>query len=162
MKNKAKRQFHNQFKWYDYSYLLQAVELWCANASKMHLTKGHHLNKELVAKKLKVMSELAKRLGEANHSYYDVKKQQPYWEPEYDYTISFEPSDEKGFSEIKSRDCKFVYDSPERKEVIPVSEDDPKIRKLVKLQHNRIERQRKQDLEMLCNMLKRNLFSLWD
>ena len=62
MKNKAKRQFHNQFKWWDYSYMLEAIELWASNASYKHLTKGHHLNNEVVAKDLKILAELAKRL----------------------------------------------------------------------------------------------------
>ena len=153
MKNRHKRQFLETFKWYDYSYLLQAVELWCANASKMHLTKGHHLNNEVVAKDLKVLAELAKRLK--NDDYND-----PWFLPDYEsehFSVPIEGSD---LIELKTKNYKVVYNNPERKETIDSNEET--VYKIVNLNLKHRNRVRKQDLEMFCNLIKRKLFNWWD
>ena len=153
MKNKFKRQFHEQFKWWDYSYMLEAIELWASNAAYKHLTKGHHLNNEVVAKDLKVLAELAKRLK--NDDYND-----PWFLPDYEsehFSVPIEGSD---LIELKTKNYKVVYNNPERKESIDSNEET--VYKIIKLKGKHHKRQREQDLEMLCNMLKRNLFSLWD
>lgn len=66
MKNKHKRQFLNAYKWYDYSFLLMAMEDWLDNASKVTMKKGMHLNVDKVAKKMKICAELCKRVREDN------------------------------------------------------------------------------------------------
>ncbi len=66
MKNKHKRQFLNAYKWYDYSFLLLAIEDWLENASKITAKRGTHINADKTAKKMKVMAELAKRIREEN------------------------------------------------------------------------------------------------
>ena len=153
MKNKAKRQFHNQFKWWDHSYMLEAVELWAENAAKMHLTKGHHLNNEVVAKDLKVLAELAKRLK--NDDYND-----PWFLPDYEsehFSVPIEGSD---LIELKTKNYKVVYNNPERKETIDSNEET--VYKIIKLKGKHRQRQREQDLEMFCDLIKRKLFNWWD
>jgi hypothetical protein len=66
MKNKHKRQFLNAYKWYDYSFLLLAMEDWLNNASKVTAKRGTHINADKTAKRMKVMAELAKRIREDN------------------------------------------------------------------------------------------------
>ena len=153
MKNKAKRQFHNQFKWWDYSYMLEAIELWASNAAYKHLTKGHHLNNEVVAKDLKVLAELAKRLK--NDDYND-----PWFLPDYEsehFSVPIEGSD---LIELKTKNYKVVYNNPERKETIDSNEET--VYKIIKLKGKNHKRQREQDLEMFCNLIKRKLFNWWD
>ena len=155
MKNKAKRQFHNQFKWWDYSYMLEAIELWASEAAYKHVTKGHHLNNEVVAKDLKILAELAKRLK--NDDYND-----PWFLPNYDsenYTVPAEDIGE-GWVEHRSRNYKLVYNNPERKETI--DSDEKSVYKIFKLKGKHHKRQREQDLEMFCNLIKRKLFNWWD
>lgn len=41
MKTKHKNRFLNSYKWWDYSYLLQAMEDWLDNSSKQHNKYGH-------------------------------------------------------------------------------------------------------------------------
>ena len=153
MKNKAKRQFHNQFKWWDHSYMLEAIGLWAENAAKMHLTKGHHLNNEVVAKDLKVLAELAKRLK--NDDYND-----PWFLPDYEsehFSVPIEGSD---LIELKTKNYKVVYNNPERKETIDTTQET--VYKIIKLKGKHHKRQREQDLEMFCNLIKRKLFNWWD
>ena len=155
MKNKAKRQFHNQFKWWDYSYMLETIELWASDASHKHLTKGHHLNNEVVARDLKILAELAKRLK--NDDYSD-----PWFLPDYEsehYTVPAEDIGE-GWVEHRSRNYKLVYNNPERKETIDSNEET--VYKIIKLKGKHHKRQREQDLEMFCNLIKRKLFNWWD
>ena len=153
MKNKAKRQFHNQFKWWDYSYMLEAIELWASNAAYKHLTKGHHLNNESVAKDLKILAELAKRLK--NDDYND-----PWFLPDYEsehFSVPIEGSD---LIKLKTKNYKVVYNNPERKETIDSNEET--VYKIIKLKGKHHQRQREQALEMFCNLIKRKLFNWWD
>ena len=153
MKNKAKRQFHDKFKWWDYSYMLEAIDLWASNAAYKHLTKGHHLNNEVVAKDLKILAELAKRLK--NDDYND-----PWFLPDYEsehFSVPIEGSD---LIELKTKNYKVVYNNPERKETIDSNEET--VYKIVNLNLKHRNRVRKQDLEMFCNLIKRKLFNWWD
>ena len=152
MKNKFKRQFHDKFKWWDHSYLLEMIEMWAADASHKHLTRGHHLNNESVAKDLKVLAHLAKRLK--NDDYND-----PWFLPNYEsehYTV---PCGD-GFVELKSKNYKIIYNNPERKETIDTNEET--VYKVIKLKGKYHKRQREQDLEMFCSLIKRKLFNWWD
>ena len=153
MKTKFKRQFHDKFKWWDHSYMLEAIELWASNASYKHLTKGHHLNNEVVAKDLKILAELAKRLK--NDDYND-----PWFLPDYEsehFSVPIEGSD---LIELKTKNYKVVYNNPERKETIDSNEET--VYKIIKLKGKHHQRQREQDLEMFCNLIKRRLFNWWD
>ena len=153
MKNKFKRQFHDKFKWWDHSYMLEAIELWASNAAYQHPIKGHHLNNEVVAKDLKVLAELAKRLK--NDDYND-----PWFLPDYEsehFSVPIEGSD---LIELKTKNYKVVYNNPERKETIDSNEET--VYKIIKLKGKHHQRQREQDLEMFCNLIKRKLFNWWD
>ena len=153
MKNKFKRQFHDKFKWWDYSYMLETIELWASNAAYKHLTKGHHLNNEVVAKDLKILAELAKRLK--NDDYND-----PWFLPDYEsehFSVPIEGSD---LIELKTKNYKVVYNNPERKETIDSNKET--VYKIIKLRSKFHKRQREQDLEMFCSLIKRKLFNWWD
>lgn len=78
MKNKHKRQFLNAYKWYDYSFLLMAMEDWLDNASKVTMKKGTHLNADKVAKKMKICAELCKRVREDEPQRNEVFTQRNY------------------------------------------------------------------------------------
>jgi hypothetical protein len=133
--------------------MLEAIELWAENAAKMHLTKGHHLNNEVVAKDLKVLAELAKRLK--NDDYND-----PWFLPDYEsehFSVPIEGSD---LIELKTKNYKVVYNNPERKETIDSTQET--VYKIIKLKGKHHQRQREQDLEMFCNLIKRKLFNWWD
>jgi hypothetical protein len=133
--------------------MLEAIELWASNAAYKHLTKGHHLNNEVVAKDLKVLAELAKRLK--NDDYND-----PWFLPDYEsehFSVPIEGSD---LIELKTKNYKVVYNNPERKETIDSTQET--VYKIIKLKGKHHKRQREQDLEMFCNLIKRKLFNWWD
>jgi hypothetical protein len=133
--------------------MLEAIELWASNAAYKHLTKGHHLNNEVVAKDLKVLAELAKRLK--NDDYND-----PWFLPDYEsehFSVPIEGSD---LIELKTKNYKVVYNNPERKETIDSNEET--VYKIIKLKGKHHKRQREQALEMFCNLIKRKLFNWWD
>ena len=64
MKTKHKNRFLNSYKWWDYSYLLQAMEDWCDNASTQHSKHGHLVSSDKTAKQMKVAAALIKRIRE--------------------------------------------------------------------------------------------------
>jgi hypothetical protein len=133
--------------------MLEAIELWASNAAYKHLTKGHHLNNEVVAKDLKVLAELAKRLK--NDDYND-----PWFLPDYEsehFSVPIEGSD---LIELKTKNYKVVYNNPERKETIDSTQET--VYKIIKLKGKHHKRQREQALEMFCNLIKRKLFNWWD
>jgi hypothetical protein len=104
--------------------MLEAIELWASNAAYKHLTKGHHLNNEVVAKDLKVLAELAKRLK--NDDYND-----PWFLPDYEsehFSVPIEGSD---LIELKTKNYKVVYNNPERKETIDSTQET--VYKIIKL-----------------------------
>lgn len=62
MNKKFRKQFHKEFPWYDYSFLLNLMLLWCENASKKHSKHGDLVRSDDTSRKLKLVSELLKRL----------------------------------------------------------------------------------------------------
>lgn len=62
MSKKFRKEFHRQFPWYDHSYLLEAMLLWTENASERHQKHGHLVRSKDTSRKLKLVSELLKRL----------------------------------------------------------------------------------------------------
>ena len=64
MKTKHKNRFLNSYKWWDYSYLLQAMEDWLENSSKQHSKHGHLVSSDKTAKQMKVAAALIKRIRE--------------------------------------------------------------------------------------------------
>ena len=64
MKTKHKNRFLNSYKWWDYSYLLQAMEDWLENSSKQHSKHGHLVGSDKTAKQMKVAAALIKRIRE--------------------------------------------------------------------------------------------------
>jgi hypothetical protein len=90
MKNKHKRQFLNNYKWYDYSFLLMAMEDWLGNASKVTLKRGTHLNADKVAKKMKICAELCKRVREdvtqSNHVFLSRNHSNSFLYEKYQYS----------------------------------------------------------------------------
>ena len=133
--------------------MLEAIELWASNAAYKHLTKGHHLNNEVVAKDLKVLAELAKRLK--NDDYND-----PWFLPDYESEHFSVPIKGSDLIELKTKNYKVVYNNPERKETIDSNKET--VYKIIKLKGKHHQRQREQDLEMFCNLIKRKLFNWWD
>ena len=133
--------------------MLEAIELWASNASYKHLTKGHHLNNEVVAKDLKVLAELAKRLKNDNYN-------DPWFLPDYESEHFSVPIKGSDLIELKTKNYKVVYNNPERKETIDSNEET--VYKIIKLKGKHHKRQREQDLEMFCNLIKRKLFNWWD
>ena len=63
MKKKFRNQFHKQFPWYDQEYLLDVMILWTENASKMHSKYGNLVRSNDTSKKLKLITELLKRIS---------------------------------------------------------------------------------------------------
>ncbi|ALM62002.1 hypothetical protein AXI64_gp010 [Vibrio phage qdvp001] len=62
MNKKFRKQFHRNFPWYDYAFLLEAMLLWSEKASERHKKHGHLLRSNSTSRKLKLVSELLKRL----------------------------------------------------------------------------------------------------
>ena len=56
------QQFHNNFPWFDHENLIEVMILWTENASKMHHKNGNLVRSEATSKKLKVITELLKRI----------------------------------------------------------------------------------------------------
>lgn len=61
------KKFHEQFPWYDYSYLLSMMIMWMENASNMHIEHGNCVNHKIVGKDLKIMADVLKRIQEDNY-----------------------------------------------------------------------------------------------
>ncbi|UUW39881.1 hypothetical protein VP14_194 [Vibrio phage VPMCC14] len=62
MKKKFRKQFHKEFPWHDQEYLLDVMILWTENASKMHSKYGNLVRSDDTSHKLKVITELLKRI----------------------------------------------------------------------------------------------------
>lgn len=67
-KKKFVRQFHNNFPWFDQENLLEVMILWTENASKMHHKYGNLVRSESTSKKLKVITELLKRIRDDKYN----------------------------------------------------------------------------------------------
>ena len=64
MKKTHKVKFLSSYKWYDYSYLLQAMEDWLDNASKQSSKHGSLTRSPQTAKEMKIAASLIKRIRE--------------------------------------------------------------------------------------------------
>ena len=62
MNKKFRKDFHRNFPWYDYTFLLEAMLLWSEKASERHKKHGHFVRSNDTSNKLKIVSELLKRL----------------------------------------------------------------------------------------------------
>lgn len=67
MEKKFRKQFHKQFPWYDQEYLLDVMILWTENASKMHSKHGNLVRSNDTSKKLKLITELLKRIRNSEY-----------------------------------------------------------------------------------------------
>jgi hypothetical protein len=70
LKRERKEIFLLSYPWYDYGYLLRAVEDWCRYSSEMHQKLGMSVNSPKKAKILKTMAALCKRINEGDYCYY--------------------------------------------------------------------------------------------
>lgn len=141
MKNKHKRQFLNGYKWWDYCYLLQAIEDWTAHAAKMHETKGNTVSADKIAKKLKIVSTLCKRIKEDDYS-----DKTAIW-PKVSSELYFGEPDERGLMELSTSNHK-----PDKKTY------DRYFTKHMEHQ----KKQRENDLAYLMLFMKKHMFSFWD
>lgn len=153
MKNKHKRQFLDTFKWFDHTFLLDAIQIWCLNASKQHLIKGHHTNNKKVSRSLKIAAELATRLQEAD--YEDTRFFGKTLEQDHE-THPVEGSDliTLNFTNrrIINKETKKVQEGVSREQY----------RKEYKRQIKIMRRKEKETLDLFCEVFKKNLYSWWD
>ena len=73
----------NKYKWYDYSFLLQAVSCWLEDSAKQHKEKGVLVRSNKTAKEMIIASNLIKRITEEEIYYkpnklFDNKNKFPY------------------------------------------------------------------------------------
>lgn len=153
MKNKHKRQFLNNYKWFDYTYLLLCISDWCSNASRMHLIKGHHLNNAKVSRSLKIAAELATRLQEG--CFEDTRFFGKILEQDHE-TQPIEGSDRIALNftnrRIINKETKEVQDGVSREQY----------RKEYKRQIKICKRKQNETMDMFCQVFKKNLYSWWD
>ncbi|QVV97205.1 hypothetical protein 1992IndM4_0165 [Vibrio phage ICP1] len=62
MKKKFRKEFHREFPWYDYTFLLEAMMLWLNNTSKRHRDDGHLLRSHRTAEQLRIVSGVLRRI----------------------------------------------------------------------------------------------------
>lgn len=141
MKNKHKRQFVNTFKWWDYGFLMEAISLWCDNASKQQYKNGISVNHKSKAKILKELSVLAKRLQD-NDFHVEYCNLYPKISSEM-YTV---PCDNPDFVEVKFH-------------LYPNDKINYQVSQRLRIQENR---NRKYCLDRFCYLLNKHLFHLWD
>lgn len=153
MKNKHKRQFLNNYKWFDHAYLLSCISDWCSNASRMHLIKGHHTNHKKVSRSLKIAAELATRLQEG--CFEDTRFFGKILEQDHK-TSPIEGSDRIALNfttrRIINKETKEVQEGVSREQY----------RKEYKRQIKIMRRKEKETLDLFCAVFKKNLYSWWD
>lgn len=85
------KQFLNNYQWWDYSFLLKAMEDWFKKASYYHKTKGNLLRKDRTSKELFIMYQLTKRLREdgvySNESRVFTSHNETYRGENYNFTV---------------------------------------------------------------------------
>lgn len=69
MKKKLKSQIKNKVTWWDYTSMLDLMEIWLRNASHQHKVKGNLVRSDRTSKELLVAAELVKRIK--NDEIYD-------------------------------------------------------------------------------------------
>lgn len=67
MKKKFRKQFHQQFKWFDQWFLLDAMILWIDNASKMHTKHGNLIRSEATGRDMRIVANVLKRIRDDNY-----------------------------------------------------------------------------------------------
>ena len=59
----------NKYHWYDYSFLLQAIQDWLDNSSKQHKENGVLVRSNRTAKEMLIASNLIKRINDSDIYY---------------------------------------------------------------------------------------------
>lgn len=153
MKNKHKRQFLNTFKWFDHTYLLDSISLWCLNASKYHLERGHHVNNAKVSRSLKIAAELATRLQEAD--YEDTR----FFGKTLEMDHETPPIKGSGRIALNFTNRRIINkETGEVKENISSEE----YRKEYKRQIKICKRKQNEIMDMFCQHFKKHLYNWWD
>lgn len=140
MKKRHRTRFINTYKWWDYTFLLQAVEDWCNHSSKMHSKHGMSLNSGSKAKVLKTMASLCRRIREDDYKYDGV------FVRHQECDIGFIDLD-GGYSQVVFTNHTFGEEA---------------YREYVLKRHDYEKSQKQQDLDYLCKLVSKHLFSLWD
>lgn len=139
MKNKHKRAFTNAYKWWDYTYLLQAIHDWAEAAAKGQEHHSHHLGAHKSARQLKVVAHLCKRIIDDDYS-------APFWFSHVKLNHNFGDREEldngAGYYQVH-----FSYVPNE---------------KTYKLVRDKKMKQREKDLKMLTELMNKYMFTWWD
>jgi len=139
MKNKHRRAFIQAYKWYDYTFMLEAIKDWASNSAKMHEKHGVHVGAHKVARQLRIVSHLCDRIAKDDYSV-------PHWFSHVDVHMHF--GEEKRYANGSiSYPAIFSY--------IP----DEKTYRYVR---DKRRKQRQKDLDMLTQLMSKNLFNWWD
>ena len=158
MKNKHKRTFHQVFKWYDYDFLLQAMELWFSEASKRTESEGVHKAHKCTAKRMKLCYELLRRIR--NDDYNDnvvlFPKVEHKWNME-STGLTGSARTAAGWSEDGHVDFDTMFNDPEN-----YYPDKETYQKYLITNLKRAGQQRQRDLDYLAEIMKKYLFSFWD
>lgn len=142
MKRQHKRRFLEAYKWWDHSYLLQAMEDWLTNAAKKHSTSiWRSSNTPSIIKHMKTCAALCKRIREDEY----LLTHPVIW-PKYSCDVVHEPLSNGGV------EMKWVNKLPNER----IYE------KFAGKQWERTNKMRKQDLELLTKLLNKHLLTFWD
>ena len=142
MKNKHKRTFHQVFKWYDYDFLLQAMELWFSEASKRTESEGVHKAHKCTAKRMKLCYELIRRIRNDDYN---------------DNVILFPKVEHKWNINYGHVDFDRMFNDPEN-----YYPDKETYQKYLVINLKRARQQKQRDLDYLAELMKKYLFSFWD
>ena len=153
MKNKHKRQFLNTFKWFDHTYLLDSMSIWCSNAARLHLERGHHLNNAKVSRSLKIAAELISRLKEAEY------EDNRFFGKTLEMDHETSPIEGSRMIALNFTNRRII-----NKETGEVKEDvsPEEYRKEYKRQIKICKRKQNETMDMFCQVFKKNLYSWWD
>lgn len=143
MKNKHKRLFKQVFKWWDYSFLLEAMHLWFEHAANMTDEHGCHLVHKQTAKKMRICQLLIERIKKDDYNDNVVLF------PKVEHTVNLDFR--SGNSLEKS------FNDPEN-----YYPDKETYQKYLVLNMRRSAKQKQRDLDYLCAIIKKHLFSFWD
>lgn len=142
MKRQHKRRFLEAYKWWDHSYLLQAMEDWLFNAAKKHATSPwQSVNSKSTIKHMKTCAALCKRIREDEYH-----MNTPLVWPKYSCDVVHEPLN-NGCVQMK-----WVNKLPNEKTYERFS----------KKHWEHSNKMRKADLELLTKLLNKHLLTFWD
>lgn len=140
MKRQHKRRFLEAYKWWDHSYLLQAMEDWLTNAAKKHSTSiWRSSNTPSIIKHMKTCAALCRRIREDEYAYPSI------WP-----TISSEitwSTFENNLSEMR---------------IINKLPDEKTYERFITKRYKHENEMRKADLELLTKLLNKHLLTFWD